>query len=108
MWNAANLAEQYHDYNSYGFNGTSKLSFSLSSLKQKRDSYISRLNKIYENNLKNSNVTLFRGDGSFLSNNQIIVGDQIVSGDKILIATGGHPFIPSISGAEHGITRLEI
>lgn len=107
MWNAANLAEHYNDYKDYGFSNTSQqISFSLSSLKQKRDNYISRLNKIYENNLNKSNVTVFKGDGSFISNTEIKVGDEIITGDKILIATGGYPFIPSIPGAENGISRF--
>ena len=35
------------------------------------------------------------------------VEDRTVSAERILIATGGHPFIPEIPGREHAITSNE-
>jgi len=105
MWTAANLAEHLHDYNSYGLNvKTEGVKLNLSSLKKKRDDFIKRLNSIYETNLEKSQVTIFRGNGHFVSPNQVKVGDQIITGEKTLIATGGYPRIPDIPGAELGIT----
>ena len=108
MWNAATLAEHLHDYNGYGFQLLPKetlSSFNWSQLKEKRDAYVLRLNGIYERNLGSSQVTVFQGRAKFLSPTSLQVGDQVVTGDRTLIATGGYPAVPNIPGAELGITR---
>jgi len=105
MWTAANLAEHWNDYEPYGFNvQPNDVSFALKPLKQRRDSFIERLHSIYQKNLEKSGVTICHGTGSFLSAHEIKVGDKVIRGDKILIAVGGHPNVPDIPGAEHGIT----
>ena len=73
-------------------------------VKVRRDAYIKRLNDIYFNNLKKSNVHLIRGQGSFVDKNKISVGDEVYSADHILVAVGGYPTWPQIPGAEHGIS----
>jgi len=102
MWYTATMAEQLHDAKDYGFT-TGDVSFDWNTIKQKRDAYITRLNGIYDNNLKNSGVTLFRGAAKYIGNNKIQVGDDIVIGERTLIASGGRPSIPNIEGAELGI-----
>ena len=67
-------------------------------LKVRRDAYIERLNGIYFNNLKKSNVELIRGEGRFVDKNLVAVGNDIYSADHILIAVGGYPAWPSIPG----------
>ena len=58
-------------------------------LKDRRDAYIKRLNDIYFNNLKKSEVQLIRGQGKFVDKNKVAVGDEIYSADHILVAVGG-------------------
>ncbi|MBD29464.1 MAG: mycothione reductase [Acidimicrobiaceae bacterium] len=45
-----------------------------------------------------SNVTVFNGEGSFVSVNEIIIGDEIIRGKQIVIATGATPVLPKIAG----------
>ena len=45
-----------------------------------------------------SNVTVFNGEGSFVSVNEIIIGDEIIRGKQIVIATGATPVLPKIVG----------
>jgi mycothione reductase len=44
------------------------------------------------------NVTVLNEEASFVSQNQIRAGDNIIRGDQIVIATGASPVIPDIHG----------
>jgi mycothione reductase len=44
------------------------------------------------------NPTLFRGEGRFVGEKRLRVGDDELTADRILIATGGRPFVPPIDG----------
>ena len=74
------------------------------SLKEELD----RLAGIYDNILKNSGCTIIKGVANFISPTRVKVNDNVIEGKKILIATGGHPWIPDINGVkEHAITSNE-
>ena len=74
------------------------------SLKEELD----RLAGIYDNILKNSGCTIIKGVANFISPTRVKVNDNVIEGKKILIATGGHPWTPDISGVkEHAITSNE-
>jgi len=74
------------------------------SLKEELD----RLAGIYDNILKNSGCTIIKGVANFISPTRVKVNDNVIEGKKILIATGGHPWTPHISGVkEHAITSNE-
>ncbi|MGC8568898.1 MAG: dihydrolipoyl dehydrogenase [Nitrososphaeria archaeon] len=45
-------------------------------------------------------VTLYRTTGEFVGEYQVKVGDEIITGDKILLCTGSRPFIPNIPGLQ--------
>jgi mercuric reductase len=45
-------------------------------------------------------VTLLKGNARFLAPDTVQVGERMLKGDRILIATGGHPRIPVIAGLE--------
>jgi len=96
---AAHFAEDFEDARGYGWElGPAK--FSWPNLIQAKDREIDRLNQIY---LKQ----LFKGHGSFIDPHHLQIGDQTVSAERILIATGGHPWVPDIPGSEHAITSNE-
>lgn len=103
MWNAASIAEHMHYAKDYGFS-VGETSFDWGVLKQKRDAYIERLNGIYQRNLDRSGVTVIDGWASFHDEHTIAVNDTLIRGETILIATGGQALVPSIPGAELGIT----
>ena len=73
-----------------------------------QENEISRLNGIYDNLLTGANVELFNARATVVDGNTVQVGDAQVSTDKILIATGGWPFVPDIPGAELTVTSNEI
>jgi glutathione reductase (NADPH) len=104
MWNAAALAHAIHDAPDFGFDiKAGPHDWPL--LKQKRDDYVAKLNGIYASNLEKRNVTLIQGRGSFRSPFELDVdGERTVTAERIIIATGGYPQVPSLPGAELGIT----
>ncbi|ORZ02423.1 hypothetical protein BCR43DRAFT_554903 [Syncephalastrum racemosum] len=108
MWNTASVAEALRDAPSYGFDLKTMPDFDWSYMKNKRDAYVKRLNGIYERNLGNDNVEHLQGWASFVSPDTVRVQQSEsesfdVQAKNILIATGSHPIIPSVPGAELGI-----
>jgi glutathione reductase (NADPH) len=68
---------------------------------------VDRLNAIYLRLLDGAGVKLHMGRGRLMDRHTIQVGEQTITAEKILIASGGHPVIPSIPGCELAITSNE-
>lgn len=103
MWNGAALRHAMQDALDYGYEvGTP--SFHWPRLQQARDAYVARLNDRYGEYLGENGVTVYRGRAAFVDSHTIEVGDQRLSADHIVIATGGRPSVPNVPGAELGIT----
>lgn len=103
MFNAATVAEIIHNAHHFGF-AVESPKLDWAKLKSSRDAYVTRLNGIYGRMLQNSNVTAIDGFGSFVSQNEVKVGNVVYSADNICIAVGGKPLVPNFPGAEHCIT----
>jgi glutathione reductase (NADPH) len=103
MWYSAHHAHQMHLAADFGFDVKVR-GHDWSDLKTKRDAYIRRLNEIYENNLNKRKVTYLQGHGRFVDAHTVDVNGQTYTAERIVIATGGHPVVPDIPGAELGIT----
>lgn len=103
MWYAAEIAHQVEDASGYGFNVELR-DHNWPALQQARDAYVERLNGIYARNLERRNVTLLAGIARLLDARRVDVDGEIVTAERIIIATGGHPLTPAIPGAGHGIT----
>lgn len=128
MWYAADLAHKKSQLKAYGLSDEVEHvkygDFAWSSFKEKRDAYVTRLNGIYENNLKREKVDYVFGRALFANENGDVevtlsadqeleflsesfkASDKLTfSADKVLIATGGHAIIPpAVEGADLGIT----
>lgn len=104
MWYTTFINETIEDAKGYGFEVKNE-GFSWENLKTKRDEYIKNLNNIYQKGLINSGVIEFQGGASLVDKNTVQVGEKQYTAERILIATGGRPSIPTdIKGHEHGIT----
>lgn len=104
---AAHYHEDFSDSHHYGWNTTVE-SFDWSRLISNKDTEIDRLNGIYEKLLSNAGVEILHGTASLVDASTVQLGDRQLSADKILIATGGTPFMPNIPGAEHAISSNEV
>ena len=85
----------------YGFTLSGQPAFSWDTLRDSKTREIDRLNGIYRRMLEGAGVTIFEGRGVVTAADQVRVGEQTIQGRHILIATGGKPFVPDISGREH-------
>jgi glutathione reductase (NADPH) len=102
MWYAAGIAGALRDAADYGFTVDTP-EFDWQALKRRRDAYIARLNGIYEGMLERAGVELVRGFARFVDTRSIEVDGQRYSAPHVLIATGGRPWVPEVTGAELGI-----
>lgn len=64
-------------------------------------------NQKIEKNLQNiPNLTVYKGSGAFVDSNRMVIScsgktDEIIYGDKFIIAAGARSFIPSVEGLEN-------
>lgn len=94
------------DARAYGWN-TEHATVDWPRLISNKNNEIKRLNGIYGKMLDKAGVKLMRGTAKFIDPHTIEVDGTQYTADKILIATGGHPFVPPIEGSEHVITSNE-
>ncbi len=103
MWNAAQIAHALEDGRDYGF-VLQPHEFRWSELKRNRDQHVLDLNGHYGRALEKSNVEVIRGDARFIGPKLIEVNGEQYTAEHVVIATGGHPIVPDVPGAQHGIT----
>lgn len=103
---AAHFSEDFADAAGFGWT-VGERSFSWPALIAAKDKEIDRLNQVYLNLLSNSAVELFSSHGSFIDNHRVQIGERVISAERILIATGAHPWLPDIPGIEHAISSDE-
>ena len=102
----AHYSEELEDSRAYGWSVDIK-SFNWEALLKNKDREIDRLNNIYKKILNNNNVELFEGRGYFIDSHTLQIGEKRITADKILVATGGVPYLPRIKGIESVITSNE-
>lgn len=102
-WNAASLADAISDAAGYGFE-VSVNGFDWGALAKSRSRYVEMLNGIYAGNLIREGVTRIEGYGRFVAPRVLDVAGRLFTAPHVLVATGGHPWIPEVIGAVHGIT----
>ncbi|UCH75855.1 MAG: glutathione-disulfide reductase [Rhodospirillales bacterium] len=96
---ASHFAEEFEDAAGFGWT-VGERSFDWPTLITNKNAEIERLNGIYERILKNAGVTIHRGRATVTGPNAIAVGDETLTAQHILVATGGRPFVPDIRGRE--------
>ena len=103
MWNGAQLAHALEDAADYGFRLAAH-EFDWATLKRERDRHVRDLNGHYAKYLASTKVELIAGDAHFVGPRSIEVAGRRYSADHVVIATGGHPVVPDLPGAQYGIT----
>ncbi|HLF30137.1 MAG TPA: FAD-dependent oxidoreductase, partial [Xanthomonadales bacterium] len=100
---AAHFSEDFEDAAGFGWT-VPQPQFSWPDLIAAKDREIDRLNQVYLRLLDESGVRVFSQQGRFADAHGIRLGDRVVTANIILIATGGHPWLPEIPGIEHVIS----
>ena len=102
MWYGAQIAEAYHQFGTdYGFTNKD-LNFDFTTLRRNREAYIDRARSSYDGSFKRNGVDLIEGRAEFVDSHTVRVNDELIRAKHIVIATGAHPSIPTIPGAELG------
>lgn len=108
---AAHFGEGFADARGYGWRLPAAPTLDWEALKAARAGEISRLNGVYEGLM--AGVACFNGRALLLDAHtvEITAADGSItrtSAERILIATGGTPFVPDFEGRELAITSNEI
>ncbi|WP_456379684.1 glutathione-disulfide reductase [Thiolapillus sp.] len=103
MWIAANLAHAVDDANSFGI-PTRRGRTDWQALVAGRRDYIHNINEYWDGHVDALNIQHIHGRARFVDSHNIEVDGQRYSADHIILATGGHPMVPPVPGAELGIT----
>ena len=103
---ASHYSEDYQHAEGFGW-GNARPDFDWQVLLKNKNTEISRLNGLYKGMLDNAGVTHFDGRARIKDTHHIEINNEVISTDKILIATGGWPTVPDFPGREHVITSNE-
>ena len=104
----AHFAEDLQDAVRFGWNvGTCK--FDWPRLRDNVLAEVERLEGIYTDILERHEVEIFAQHAKVTGANEVTLADGTrLSVGTILVATGAHPVVPDVPGAEHGITSNEV
>jgi pyruvate/2-oxoglutarate dehydrogenase complex dihydrolipoamide dehydrogenase (E3) component len=100
------FAHEFEDAAAYGWT-VAPPTHSWATLRDNVNREVDRLNAVYLRLLDGAGVKLHMGRGRLMDRHTIQVGEETITAEKILIATGGHPVIPSIPGCEFAITSSD-
>ena len=108
MWYGAQIAEAIRDYGpDYGFTSDNQ-QFDFKTLRKNREAYIDRARNSYNNSFNRNGVELIEGRAKFIDRHTVEVNGELIQAKHIVIATGAHPHIPAVSGAEFGETSDDV
>lgn len=106
---ASEFGRAFREANGYGWTAQG-VSFDWKTLIANKDEEINRLNGVYTRNLKNAGVDIFQTRAVVKDPHTVhlVAEGRDVTADKILIATGGAPWVDeSVPGWELGVTSNE-
>nr|WP_246589586.1 glutathione-disulfide reductase [Marinobacterium ramblicola] len=104
---ASHYAESFHEARGFGLLAED-VSFDWSVLRDHKKSEIARLNGIYGNLLRNSGCDIIDGRARISGAHSVEVAGKTYTTERILVATGGWPFIPEFPGSEYAISSNEV
>lgn len=103
MWYAANLAHAVDDANAFGITAE-RGATDWARLVSGRQDYIANINDYWDGHVQDSGIYRIDGKARFIDDHTIVVNGQRYHADHLVVATGGHPIVPPVPGAELGIT----
>ena len=100
---AAHYAEAFEEAAGFGWQ-VGEPRFDWARLKANRAREVERLNGVYEQLLRGAGVELLRGWAQLTDAHTVRVEGHSHSARHILLAVGGTPHVPAVSGREHVLT----
>jgi glutathione reductase (NADPH) len=103
----AHYADDFLDAKGFGWN-LNKPTFDWPTLRDNTTQEVQRLNGIYRSLLEKNNVTVFVGNASLEDAHTVNVNNKSITAERILIATGSIPFMPTYPGHELAVSSNEM
>ncbi|MGO1601694.1 MAG: glutathione-disulfide reductase [Halomonas sp.] len=109
---AAHFHDSFDDAAGFGWQLPGPASFDWATLRDNKISEIKRLNGIYQRLLEGAGVTLFNARAKLVDAHTVkLTGEQgevMVTAHKIVLATGGWPWVPKFPGSEYALDSNQI
>ena len=103
---ASRFSDMFEIAGSYGWTTTAE--FDWPTLVRNKDKEIARLEKAYVSGLEGAKVEIIRDRAVLTGPNGVkLSGGRELSAKYLLVATGGHPYLPDVPGQEFGFTSNE-
>ena len=94
---SAELYSEIQNSSEFGIS-VSGASVDFAAIMQRARGIVDASRKGVELGLNNKNLTIFKDHASFVGERKIQVGEEVIEGNKIIIATGSKPHVPPIPG----------
>lgn len=72
-----------------------------------KNTYTDPISKNTKENLQNSGVTVYQGNGTFINDQAFKINEEVLKAQQFILATGARPSILSIKGNEHLLTSRD-
>ncbi len=103
---AAHVREEIDDAAGFGWH-IAEAQFDWPTLIANKNIELDRLEGIYNSMLDTAGVEILAGRGKLIDAHTVEVGERKVTAERVLIATGGWPEVPTFPGQEHVISSNE-
>lgn len=104
---AADVAHWLEAAADYGWQ-IGQASFHWRSFLTARDQVLEAIRQSYTQKLKDAGITMLHGHAAFVDPHHVTVANRRISAQTIVIAVGGQPLKPDISGIEAALTSREM
>ncbi len=104
---AAEYGAGFAEATGFGWH-TQQINFDWPTLRENKEMNIRKLNSLYEETLAKAGAELLKGRARLLGPQRVEVAGKEYRAEKILLATGSHPFIPDFPGNEHVLSSDQI
>ena len=104
---ASHLPEDIEDAHGFGWS-VAKPTHDWQRFISNKNKEITRLNGIYGSLLDNAGVTLITGTASVTGDHEVTVNGKVYTAERILVAVGGKPIMPSVPGIEYAISSDQL
>lgn len=91
-----------------GITGVEALGLDWGAIVERKDRLVASWSKGKDRSLEKEGIAVLRGQARFLGPRRLRVGEQTVTAEKVVIATGSAPRRPPIAGVERAITSDEL
>lgn len=109
---AAHFHDSFDDAAGFGWELAAPATFNWMTLRENKKGEIKRLNGIYQRLLEGADVTLFNARATVMDEHTVMLrsdqGEQRISAARILVATGGWPWVPDFPGCEYAIDSNQV